>query len=1317
MGRGLDTSLAWLLLEHLLLGGLLLGPCLAARASELRAEVKVAIIGDQGLTQAAAAVLQLIAAEGVDAVLHNGDFDYADDPAAWMARIDTFLGPDLPYFASVGNHDAARYYDPGGYQDLLEARMNRLGIPWQGDLGVQSSFEWEGIFFVLTGPSVFGAGDGFHDLYIREQLSATDSLWRISGWHENMTLMQVEGKGNTTGWGVYEESRRGGALVTTGHAHSYSRTHLLQSVQLQQVADTSNDYVISADDPETPEDEGRSVVVVSGLAGRGIRAQQRGGPWWASIYSSTQDAAHGALFAVFYEDGIPNRARFYFKNVRGEVIDEFRMTSVVNTPLEPTLVSESVEVPEGDAGSRDAEVRVALLAPDGTDVSVDYATSDRGATVGTDYEGSAGRLVFAPGEAEQTIRVPVHGDAIEEGDESFSVDYSNPVGATLRVSGSTVTIVDDDSPSAVTLSVSSHGGGTVAVDPPGGTYPPGTPVTLTALPAPGYVFDGWSGDLAGRASPESLVLDSDRAVAASFALAATVLHEMQAGGTSDTSSVRTDQALTAADGNLYLAAIASKPHAWVTDVSGLGLSWRPLQQQCAGRGQTGVALWQASGTPLDDDTVTATFASAPRNAVISVSRYESRGELQLNHVAGANSTGQPGACSGGSDGTSYGFDLDVTAAGSTVYLAVAMRFRDHLPGPGFVERAELYQGDLAGQQVGLSVAEASATGPPSTAVTGAFDGVVDWAAVAVELNAPRSFDLTLESTNGSLTADPPGSSYPEGSSVALTATGDPGFVFGGWGGDVPAGQGNPAILVMDDHKRAIASFGPGFAVTVVPWLGGSVSLSPPPQGLYPAGTLVTLSATPHPGFVFGGWERDVSGRTGSVVSLVVDADKQVQARFLRAFDVQVAPASGGSIAVDPPQGPYLSASSVTLRATPAPGFAFTGWTGDVPAGRGNPTSLFLDGDKLVGASFAPAFEVQVVPPSGGNVTLDPPGGTYLPGTPLTLTATPASGFVFGGWLGDVPAGAGSVASLVVDADKQVEARFLRVFDVAVTPSSGGVVTLEPAAGPYLSGSTVVVTATAAAGFLFGGWTGDVPAGQGNPASLLVDAAKLVGARFVALEPSLEEIATGGSSESAAVATATPLAVAEGALYLAAISTKPHTQVTGVSGLGLVWSRVGAQCGARSQTGVSLWQARGQGAGGGTVSATLSSVPRNAVIAVTRHSGFPALATAVSANTLGPSGPCSGGQDGTQYAVDLDTTTPNSLAYVAVALRNRNHVPGPGFVEHAEVYQGTTPADAAGLAIAERLVPEPSRVGVTGTMNSIVDWAVVTSVIRGGALQE
>jgi hypothetical protein len=153
-----------------------------------------------------------------------------------------------------------------------------------------------------------------------------------------MTAMQLGGKSNDTGWGVYEESRAGGAIIATGHEHSYSRTHLPSSCQNQTVASMSNTLVLSQDDPNTPADEGRSFVFVSGIAGKSIRNQDRCLPntfpygckgEWASIYTSDQGANYGALFGVFNYQGDPRRAHFYFKDIDGNMPDEFFVESTL----------------------------------------------------------------------------------------------------------------------------------------------------------------------------------------------------------------------------------------------------------------------------------------------------------------------------------------------------------------------------------------------------------------------------------------------------------------------------------------------------------------------------------------------------------------------------------------------------------------------------------------------------------------------------------------------------------------------------------------------------------------------------------------------------------------------------------------------------------------------------------------------------------------------------------------------------------------------------------------------------------------------------
>jgi hypothetical protein len=300
----------------------------------------IAFIGDQGLGSDAQAVLELIEAEGADAVVHSGDFDYDNDPQAWDAQIDAVLGPSFPYFASAGNHDADAFYGAGGYQSVLADRMQRLGIDWEGDLGVRSTHTYEGILFVLTAPDVFGDGDTEHAPYIRDRLAESDVIWRISSWHVLMKAMQVGGKSDQSGWGVYEESRRGGAIIATAHEHSYARTHPLTSCIDRSVASAGSTFTIARDDTVTPADEGVTFVFHSGLGGKSIRDQERCLPTeppygcqgeWASIYTSDQDATYGALFGRFNHGGDPCLARFQFKAIDGTVPDEFYVRSTIGS--------------------------------------------------------------------------------------------------------------------------------------------------------------------------------------------------------------------------------------------------------------------------------------------------------------------------------------------------------------------------------------------------------------------------------------------------------------------------------------------------------------------------------------------------------------------------------------------------------------------------------------------------------------------------------------------------------------------------------------------------------------------------------------------------------------------------------------------------------------------------------------------------------------------------------------------------------------------------------------------------------------------------
>jgi hypothetical protein len=66
------------------------------------------------------------------------------------------------------------------------------------------------------------------------------------------------------------------------------------------------------------------------------------------------------------------------------------------------------------------------------------------------------------------------------------------------------------------LTTNTVGDGSITLNPPGGLYDSSTVVTLTATADSGWIFTGWSGDLSGIANPDSLVMDTNKSVTATF---------------------------------------------------------------------------------------------------------------------------------------------------------------------------------------------------------------------------------------------------------------------------------------------------------------------------------------------------------------------------------------------------------------------------------------------------------------------------------------------------------------------------------------------------------------------------------------------------------------------------------------------------------------------------------------------------------------------------------------------------------------------------------------------------------------------------------
>lgn len=143
----------------------------------------------------------------------------------------------------------------------------------------------------------------------------------------------------------------------------------------------------------------------------------------------------------------------------------------------------------------------------------------------------------------------------------------------------------------------------------------------------------------------------------------------------------------------------------------------------------------------------------------------------------------------------------------------------------------------------------------------------------------NTYTLTTNATNGTVTKAPDQARYNHGSSVVLTATPSPGFVFSSWSGSA-TGSSNPLTVTMDQDKSITANFTAiptnAFTLTVIA-NNGSVTKNPNTP-TYASGSTVQLTATPNSGYNFTGWSGDATGSTNPL-TVTMNANKTITANF------------------------------------------------------------------------------------------------------------------------------------------------------------------------------------------------------------------------------------------------------------------------------------------------------------------------------------------------------------------------------------------------------------------------------------------------------
>ena len=460
-----------------------------------------------------------------------------------------------------------------------------------------------------------------------------------------------------------------------------------------------------------------------------------------------------------------------------------------------------------------------------------------------------------------------------------------------------------------TLATSVNGSGTVSRSPTGSPLPGGTSVTLTATPAAGFVFAGWTGDASGPTNPITIRMLANTSITANFIPqgsggTGTILREywLNVTGNSVASLTSSANYPNSPTGSEQLTSIEGATNA----ADNFGARIRGYIHPLITGAYT---FWLASDDAAD---LLLSTSSSPANAtrIAFVTEWTNPREwtkFPSQRSASINLTA----------GQKYYIEVLHKEATGGDNFAVSWQ------GPG------IPQAVIAGNLLSPFVPSGGGTFALSVTKAGTGAGTVTSSPAGISCGSTCS------------------ANYTSGASVTLTPAAASGSTFAGWGG---ACTGTGACTVLMTAARSVtATFNSSattFALSVTKAGTGTGTVTSSPSGIncgatcsanYASGTSVMLTASAASGSTFAGWGGACSGTGACTVSMT--AARAVTATFNGAstFALSVTRAGTGTGTVtSSPAGincgttcsaSYATGTSVTLTAAAASGSTFAAWSG------------------------------------------------------------------------------------------------------------------------------------------------------------------------------------------------------------------------------------------------------------------------------------------------------------------------------------------------------------------------------------------------------
>lgn len=604
------------------------------------------------------------------------------------------------------------------------------------------------------------------------------------------------------------------------------------------------------------------------------------------------------------------------------------------------------------------------------------------------------------------------------------------------------------------------------------SFTDGTSVVLTAVADPGSFFVGWTSTACSGNASCNLLMSANQSVTADFQPVPTYTLTVGLNGTGS-------------------GVVTSNP-------TGIDCGTSSTSCESAYNDGTFVTLTAA---PIGNSTFSGwggdCSGTAPCTVQMTADRSITATFTLQSYTLSVNKTGS-GLVSSNPTGISCGATCSATfSGGSTVTLTA-------IPDAGYTF-------------TGWSGSGITCAGTGSCAVL--MDGTKT---VTATFTLIPTYTVTVTkngSGSGTVTSNPSGitcgstcsTTLPELSDITLTASSDTGSVFTGWSGGGCSGTAACTLSDIGANVFVTATFDPQptqqLTVTIDGSGTGSVNSTPSGitcpttcSGNFAQGNNVTLTAVSAVGSTFSGWSGACSGV--GTCQVTMDSAKSVTATFAiqsYALTVTTSGTATGAVTSAPAgincgstcSANYTHGTNVTLTATPAANYTFSGWGG---ACSGTASCVVpMTSARSVTATFTIQTHTLTVNTSGlgsGTVTSNPAGIScgsgasacsfnFNQGQNVTLTASPAGGSAFGGWSGACSA---EPCVVTMTSAQAVTATFTTTtYTLTVTksgPGTGTVTSTPPGincgstcSANFVSGASVTLTATPDSGATFASWGG------------------------------------------------------------------------------------------------------------------------------------------------------------------------------------------------------------------------------------------------------